>query len=251
MHAMVFSKAPGAPLTMQERPDPLPGPDHVRVKSACGVCRTDLHVVDGDCLNRLSDRARPRNRRSRRRARARRERSARSASGSAFPGWADVRALPLLPARPGKSLRPPAIHRLHPRRRIRHASRRRRPLGFPLGEAGDDVALAPLLCAGLIGWRSLVMAGEAEHRPLRLRRRRPHHRAGRAWQGRAVYAFTRAGDDEAQAARSLGADWAGGSEERRPSRSTPQSSSRRSARWCRWRCAPCARAAASSAPAST
>jgi alcohol dehydrogenase, propanol-preferring len=48
MHAMVLS-ARGAPLTLQERPDPVPGPGEVRVKvGACGVCRTDLHVVDGE-----------------------------------------------------------------------------------------------------------------------------------------------------------------------------------------------------------
>lgn len=48
MHAMVLS-APGAALAMQERADPAPGEGEVRVKvSACGVCRTDLHVVDGE-----------------------------------------------------------------------------------------------------------------------------------------------------------------------------------------------------------
>ena len=48
MHAMVLS-APGAPLRFEQRDDPVPGPGDVRVKvSACGVCRTDLHVVDGE-----------------------------------------------------------------------------------------------------------------------------------------------------------------------------------------------------------
>src|ERR1700761_3205384 len=48
MHAMVLT-ARGAPLTRQERPDPVPEPGEVRLKiSACGVCRTDLHVVDGE-----------------------------------------------------------------------------------------------------------------------------------------------------------------------------------------------------------
>src|SRR5215467_14625849 len=51
MHAMVLS-APGKPLMLQERPDPIPGPGEVQVKvGACGVCRTDLHVVDGDLPN--------------------------------------------------------------------------------------------------------------------------------------------------------------------------------------------------------
>jgi propanol-preferring alcohol dehydrogenase len=48
MYAMVLS-ARGAPLTLIERPDPIPGPGEVRIKvNACGVCRTDLHVVDGE-----------------------------------------------------------------------------------------------------------------------------------------------------------------------------------------------------------
>src|SRR4051812_18033957 len=48
MHAMVL-RAPGAPLQFEQREDPMPSPGTVRVKvSACGVCRTDLHVVDGE-----------------------------------------------------------------------------------------------------------------------------------------------------------------------------------------------------------
>src|SRR3954468_16823437 len=48
MRAMVLS-APKAPLQMQERADPIPGDGQIRVRvSACGVCRTDLHVVDGE-----------------------------------------------------------------------------------------------------------------------------------------------------------------------------------------------------------
>ena len=70
---------------------------------------------------------------------------------------------------------------------------------FPLGEAGDDVALAPLLCAGLIGWRSLVMAGEGKHLGIYGFGAAGHIIAQVArWQGRSVYAFTRAGDVEAQ-----------------------------------------------------
>src|SRR5579863_6940578 len=51
MRAMVLP-APGAPLQMQERPDPLPGDGDIRVRvSTCGVCRTDLHVIDGELPN--------------------------------------------------------------------------------------------------------------------------------------------------------------------------------------------------------
>jgi propanol-preferring alcohol dehydrogenase len=89
---------------------------------------------------------------------------------------------------------------------------------FPLGEVGDDVAIAPLLCAGLIGWRSLVMAGEGRHLGIFGFGAAGHIVAQVArWQGRSVYAFTRAGDDEAQRlALSLGAEWAGGSEQQPP-----------------------------------
>src|SRR5207248_3888984 len=89
---------------------------------------------------------------------------------------------------------------------------------FPLGEAGDDVAIAPLLCAGLIGWRSLVMAGEGKHLGIFGFGAAGHIIAQVAhWQGRSVYAFTRAGDVEAQRlAKSLGAEWAGSSEDQLP-----------------------------------
>jgi propanol-preferring alcohol dehydrogenase len=89
---------------------------------------------------------------------------------------------------------------------------------FPLGEVGSDVSLAPLLCAGLIGWRSLVIAGDAPRIGL--------YGFGAAahiltqvikWQGRAVYAFTRPGDTSNQSfARGLGAAWVGGTDERPP-----------------------------------
>jgi propanol-preferring alcohol dehydrogenase len=86
---------------------------------------------------------------------------------------------------------------------------------FPLGEAGSDVALAPLLCAGLIGWRSLVIAGEGKKIGLYGFGAAAHIVAQVAkWQGRSVFAFTRPGDAATQAfARSLGATWAGGSNE--------------------------------------
>jgi propanol-preferring alcohol dehydrogenase len=85
---------------------------------------------------------------------------------------------------------------------------------FPLGEEGDDVSIAPLLCAGLIGWRSLVMAGNAERLGIYGFGAAGHIVAQIArWQGRSVYAFTRSDDIAAQDfARRLGAVWAGGSD---------------------------------------
>src|ERR1035438_5588111 len=89
---------------------------------------------------------------------------------------------------------------------------------FPLGEAGGDEALAPLLCAGLIGWRSLGMAGDGRRLGLFGFGAAAHILAQVArWQGREVFAFTRPGDAPSQAfARELGAVWSGGSDELPP-----------------------------------
>ena len=95
---------------------------------------------------------------------------------------------------------------------------------FPLPERRDDAEIAPFLCAGLIGWRSYRMAGatasdgeDAGPRALGLYGfgAAAHILAQIAtWQGRRIYAFTRVGDEAAQAfAKSLGAVWAGGSDE--------------------------------------
>ena len=86
---------------------------------------------------------------------------------------------------------------------------------FPLGETGSDAALAPLLCAGLIGWRSLAIAGEGKTLGLYGFGAAGHIIAQVAsWQGRSVFAFTRPGDLPTQAfARRVGVTWAGGSDE--------------------------------------
>jgi propanol-preferring alcohol dehydrogenase len=91
---------------------------------------------------------------------------------------------------------------------------------FPLGEAGSDVALAPLLCAGLIGWRSLRLAGPGHALGIYGFGAAGHivAQVARKWQGRSVYAFTRPGDrwrhrlSPAASAR----QWAGGSDEPPP-----------------------------------
>jgi propanol-preferring alcohol dehydrogenase len=89
---------------------------------------------------------------------------------------------------------------------------------FPLGEVGSDIAIAPLLCAGLIGWRSLVIAGDAKKIGFYGFGAAAHILAQVArWQGRSVHAFTRAGDTRTQAfAQSLGAVWAGSSDDAPP-----------------------------------
>ena len=89
---------------------------------------------------------------------------------------------------------------------------------FSLSDTADPVELAPLLCAGLIGYRSLKLAGEAEHIGFYGFGAAAHILAQLAvWQGRKVYAMTRPGDSGAQEfARGLGAEWAGGSDETPP-----------------------------------
>ena len=89
---------------------------------------------------------------------------------------------------------------------------------FPLGEAGSDVSLAPLLCAGLIGWRSLKIAGGGKKIGLYGFGAAAHILTQVArHQGRSVFAFTRPGDGATQSfARTLGATWAGGSEQMPP-----------------------------------
>jgi alcohol dehydrogenase, propanol-preferring len=216
MRAMVLS-APGAPLQMQERVDPEPGEGQVRVKvSACGVCRTDLHVVDAELRN---------------------------IKYPIVPGHEIVGRIDGI----GRNV---TMHRIGDRvgipwlaytcgvcRYCREGMENLcdRPLftgytrdggyathtiadaryAFPLGEDGDDVSIAPLLCAGLIGWRSLVMAGCADRLGIYGFGAAGHIVAQVArWQGRSVYAFTRSGDIAAQDfARRLGAVWAGGSEQ--------------------------------------
>ena len=103
---------------------------------------------------------------------------------------------------------------------------------FPLPEKLDAAEAAPLLCAGLIGWRSYRMAGEGTTLGLYGFGAAAHILAQVAiWQGRRVYAFTRTGDAASQKfARSLGAVWAGGSDGHAAGdSSTPPSSSRQRA----------------------
>ena len=89
---------------------------------------------------------------------------------------------------------------------------------FALADDLDPIASAPLLCAGLIGWRSLKMAGEGEAVGVYGFGAAAHIIAQVCrWQGRRVFAFTKPGDARGQAfARSLGAEWAGGSDETPP-----------------------------------
>ncbi len=219
MKAMVLT-GPGTPLRLQELADPVSGSGEVRIKvSACGVCRTDLHVVDGE----LPDIAYP------------------IVPGHEVVGRVDAVGPDVSALKLGDRVGVPWLGHTCGVCSYCRSGRENlcdRPLftgytrnggfathliadaryAFPLGEGDDDVATAPLLCAGLIGWRSLMMAGDATHLGIFGFGAAGHIIAQVArWQGRSVYAFTRAGDDAAQAlARSLGVAWAGASEDRPP-----------------------------------
>ena len=219
MKAMVLNRL-RTPLAWTELPDPLPGPDEIRVKVlACGVCRTDLHVVDGE----LPKPQLP------------------IIPGHEIVGRIDAIGKSVQGLRIGERIGIPWLGHTDgtcPYCLMQRENLCDQPLftgytrnggystaavadarfAFPLGEVGSDVSLAPLLCAGLIGWRSLVIAGDAPRIGL--------YGFGAAahiltqvikWQGRAVYAFTRPGDTSNQSfARGLGAAWVGGTDERPP-----------------------------------
>jgi len=219
MHAMVLNRI-GAGLEWTELPDREPGPGEIRAKVlACGVCRTDLHVVDGE----LPDPVLP------------------IIPGHEIVGRVDRVGPGVEGLRLGERVGIPWLGHTCgtcPYCRMRRENLCDRPLftgftrdggfatatvadarfAFPLGEEGEDAALAPLLCAGLIGWRSLGIAGDGKVLGLYGFGAAAHIVAQVArWQGRSVYAFTKPGDLDTQAfARSLGAVWAGGSDEMPP-----------------------------------
>jgi len=215
MHAMVLNK-PGEPLAWQALPDPVPGVGELRLQvEACGVCRTDLHVVDGELPHIIP--------------------------GHECVGIVDAIGAGVLGVAIGERMGVPWLgdtcgHCQYCREERENLcdapvfTGYTRPGGYAthiiakadycvrLPRNADPVALAPLLCAGLIGWRCLNKAGlgqrlglygfgAAAHIVIQVARK----------QRREVYAFTRAGDAAAQAfARSLGAVWAGASEEAPP-----------------------------------
>ncbi|HEY2134968.1 MAG TPA: zinc-dependent alcohol dehydrogenase family protein [Xanthobacteraceae bacterium] len=218
MRAMVLERS-GAPLVMRERPMPAPGPGEVLITvAACGVCRTDLHVVDGE----LPDLRYP------------------VVPGHEIVGDVATTGAGVTGFRPGARVGVPwlgATCGICPYCRADRENLCDAPqftgytrdggyathvvadarFCFALPD-GDAAALAPLLCAGLIGWRSYRMAGEGAALGIYGFGAAAHILAQvAAWQGRRVHAFTRAGDTAAQDfARSLGAVWAGASEETPP-----------------------------------
>ena len=220
MLAMVLDR-PGEPLRPRELPDPEPGPGEVRLRvSACAVCRTDLHVVDGE----LPDPALP------------------LVPGHQIVGTIDRIGPGVDHLAPGDRVGVPWLARSCGSCRFCRSDRENlcdQPLftgytrdgGFaelavadarftlPLpGAIGDDASAAPLLCAGLIGARALRAAGDGRRLGLWGFGAAAHIVIQIAvGQGREVHAFTRPGDTRSQAfARELGAAWAGGSDQRPP-----------------------------------
>ena len=216
MRAMVLHE-PGAGLVAEDRPRPEPGPGQVLIRvTACGVCRTDLHVVDGD-LPPVRDAIVP----------GHEVVGVVAALGEGVERVAEGErvGVPWLGWTCGKcgycrggrenlcdSARFTGYHIDGGYAEYAVADQR---YVFHLPEGYSDVEAAPLLCAGLIGHRALVMAGAARRLGIYGFGAAAHIVAQVArHEGREVYAFTRPGDAAAQDfARRLGAGWAGGSDE--------------------------------------
>jgi propanol-preferring alcohol dehydrogenase len=218
MKAMIATRA-GAPLEAATRAMPVPAASELLIEvGACGVCRTDLHVVDGDIPaaypvipgHEIVGRV--------------------AAIGGGVRGFAIGQrvGVPWLGftcgdcayCRSGRENlcdRPQFTGATRDGGYASHAVADARYC-FAIPDRFSDVEAAPLLCAGLIGWRALRLAGDAPVIGLYGFGAAAHILAQVAvWQGRNVHAFTRPGDAAGQAfARSLGCGWAGASEEKPP-----------------------------------
>ena len=217
--AMVLS-APHEPLALVLRPVPAPAFDEVLVRvEACGVCRTDLHIVDGE-LDQPHLPLVPGHEIVGRVERA----------GEAVSGFArgDRVGIPWLGATCGvcpfcrehreNLCDTPAFTGYSRDGGYADHVVANAAYCFHLPEDADPNHLAPLLCAGLIGYRALAMAGDARRLAIYGFGAAAHLVAQVAvWQNREVYAFTKPGDIEGQAfARALGCAWAGDSTQAPP-----------------------------------
>jgi propanol-preferring alcohol dehydrogenase len=219
MKAMRFER-PGGGLVMRDLPDPEPGQGEVRIRvHACGVCRTDLHVVDGELPPQCAS-VTPGH-------------EIVGVVEAAGPGVSDMRVGERVGVgwlggvcgscaycradRENLCDRPEFTGYTRDGGFATHAIARA-DFAYRLPEKVADADLAPLMCAGLIGWRSLVIAGAGKRLGLYGFGAAAHIILQVAkWQGRRVYVFTRPEDAASQAfARSLGVDWAGGSEDAPP-----------------------------------
>jgi alcohol dehydrogenase, propanol-preferring len=219
MRAMVLD-APARPLRPTELAVPEPGEGQVLVAvSACGVCRTDLHVVDGE----LPDPKLPLvpGHQIVSRVVTTGPGAERFASGDRvgipWLGWTDGTCRYCRTGRENLCERARFTGYQLDGGYAEFAVADER-FCFPAPEGYADAQAAPLLCAGLIGYRSLRLAGDGERIGLYGFGASAHIVTQVArHQGRRVFAFTRPGDEAAQRfARELGAEWAGGSRERPP-----------------------------------
>jgi propanol-preferring alcohol dehydrogenase len=195
---------------MVDRPVPEAGPGELRLRvAACGVCRTDLHLLDGEVTIAAPPRV------------LGHQIVGTTEDGRRFGvpwlGWTDGDCTYCRSGRENLCPRARFTGRDIDGGYAEFAVADERfcfaiPPGYP------DEQAAPLLCAGLIGYRALRMCGDAERLGLYGFGAAAHILAQVAeWQGRRVFAFTRPGDEVAQAfARELGAEWAGGSDEASP-----------------------------------
>ncbi|MBN1825386.1 MAG: zinc-dependent alcohol dehydrogenase family protein [Candidatus Eisenbacteria bacterium] len=219
MFAMVLHEQ-GKPLRPEEIPRPEPGPEEVLVRvRACGVCRTDLHVVDGDLKEPKLPLV-----------------PGHQIVGETVAVGAEVRDVVVgdrvgIPWLGGVCNR--CVYCRSGRENLcagarftgyqvdggfaEYAAADRR-FAFPVPEGYPDLQAAPLLCAGLIGYRAFRMAGDAQRIGMYGFGAAAHLITQVAVHlGRKVYAFTRPGDEEAQRfARRMGAVWAGASGEAPP-----------------------------------
>ncbi len=219
MRAMVFEGG-SRDLKLRTMEDPRPGPTQVMLKvEACGVCRTDLHVIDGD----LTGPKLP------------------LVPGHEIVGRIEVLGSKVSGLSVGQRVGVPWLG--HTCGRCPYCCTGQENLCdepgftgyttdggyaeycaadaqyvFPLAEDADPVTLAPLLCAGLIGYRSLKLCGDVQNLGIYGFGAAAHILCQIAgFQNIKVYAFTRGGDSIAQDfARSLGASWAGSSSEMSP-----------------------------------
>jgi propanol-preferring alcohol dehydrogenase len=219
MRAMVLNQ-PGQSLVPTDLPRPDPGPEQILIRvHACGVCRTDLHVVDGD----LTEAKLP------------------IVPGHEIVGTVVETGANVTRFRPGDRVGVPWLGWTcgecdYCRSGRENLCDRPRFTGYQIDGGYAEMALAdqrysfaipagysdaeaaPLLCAGLIGYRALRMAGDARRLGIYGFGAAAHIIAQVArYQGRRVFAFSRPGDTAAQQfARELGAEWAGDSSQPPP-----------------------------------
>jgi propanol-preferring alcohol dehydrogenase len=215
MHAMQLRR-PGEPLIHTRMPDPEPGRGEVGLRvSACGVCRTDLHVIDGELPDPKLPVIPGHEIVGRIEAVGTGVEALRIGMRVGVPWLGSTCGVCAYCTRNQENLcdRPVFTGYTRDGGYATHVIADARFV-FPLPPDGDDVATAPLLCAGLIGWRSLRIAGEGRKLGLYGFGAAAHIIAQVArWQGRDVFAFTRPDDVAGQEfARKLGAGWAGASD---------------------------------------